>query len=113
MKTQLTLLFLLNLSACGHKPVPQQTILPTPCEIALAPTADVEISRLQEKVHVAKSRISFLERLGWAYIAKARTSFDPGFYKLAEQTALCMEDKAPGNLDALLLRGHVLHSLHK
>jgi tetratricopeptide (TPR) repeat protein len=54
-----------------------------------------------------------IEELGWAYIAKARESFDPGYYKLAEQAALCVESRHPDNPDALLLHGHVLHSLHR
>ncbi|MFV2057228.1 MAG: tetratricopeptide repeat protein, partial [Thiohalomonadales bacterium] len=54
-----------------------------------------------------------LERLGWAFISKARRSFDPGYYKLAEQTAICMESKQVNNHQAQLLHGHVLHNLHK
>src|SRR5438093_6911119 len=95
-----------------------QAASPSPCAIALAPhtgtdRVDQEIIGFQEKARNASDPIPLLERLGWAYIAKARTSFDPGYYKLAEQTALCMDAKKPGSLEAMLLRGHVLHSLHK
>jgi Flp pilus assembly protein TadD len=54
-----------------------------------------------------------LERLGWLFVAKARQSFDPGFYKLAEQCALCLETRQSQSPEALLLRGHALHSLHR
>jgi tetratricopeptide (TPR) repeat protein len=77
---------------------------------------DVEIVRLQHQVagaSVESAAASAIEQLGWAYIAKARESFDPGYYKLAEQAALCIESKHPDSPDALLLHGHVLHSLHK
>jgi tetratricopeptide (TPR) repeat protein len=42
-----------------------------------------------------------LERLGWAFVTKARVSFDPGFYKLAEQCALCIESQKPHSPEAL------------
>ena len=89
-----------------------------PCAIALAPHSgndrvDLEIIELQQKARVSATTMPSLERLGWAYIAKARLSFDAGFYKLAEQTALCLESKKPGSPESLLLRGHVLHNLHR
>jgi tetratricopeptide (TPR) repeat protein len=89
-----------------------------PCALALVPhegndKQDLEIIRLQTKVRSASDPTAWLEQLGWAFVAKARVSFDPGFYKLAEQCALCLENKKPGCTEALLLRAHVLHSLHK
>src|SRR5437016_4211778 len=113
MKAQIVLAIGLTLSACSQKPPSQQSTVPGSCDIALAPTGDAAITKLQSRARDSKTPLAFLEQLGWAYIAKARNTFDPGYYKLAEHTALCMEDKSPGNLDALLLRGHVLHSLHK
>jgi len=92
-----------------------------PCVVALAPQGgeakeDVAIAELQEKARGSHQRLANLERLGWTFVAKARASYDPGFYKLAEQTALCLEskksDRAAGHA-ALLLRGHVLHNLHR
>jgi tetratricopeptide (TPR) repeat protein len=74
---------------------------------------DTEIRRLQDSVRQAKDPAPSLEQLGWTYIARARVTFDPGYYKLAEQCALCMESKQPQSPEAELLRGHVLHSLHK
>ena len=76
-------------------------------------SADQEISQLQKKIRNSQDPRRELDRLGWMYVSKARVSNDPGFYKLAEQAALCLEAAAPGSDEALLLRGHVLHSLHR
>jgi tetratricopeptide (TPR) repeat protein len=89
-----------------------------PCVLALVPhegsdKQDLEIIRLQTRVRSATDPSGWLEQLGWAFVAKARVSFDPGFYKLAEQCALCLDEKKPGCTEALLLRAHVLHSLHR
>jgi tetratricopeptide (TPR) repeat protein len=46
-------------------------------------------------------------------VQKSRISYDQGFYKLAEQCAVCIESQHPASPDALLLRGHVLFSLHR
>ena len=92
--------------------------IPAPCDLILAPHAgtgrlDVEITRLQAKLRTETNTLPSLERLGWLFVAKARESFDPGYYKLAEQCALCLESHQPGAAEALLLRGHVLQSLHR
>jgi len=96
-----------------------------PCDIALAPMVndqtggmtDVEsnsnITRHQLAAKASTTPVPYLERVGWAFIRKARSEFDPGYYKLAEQTALCIESKQKNSSEGLLLRGHVLHSLHK
>lgn len=91
-----------------------------PCAIALTPHTgsnriDQQIIRLQQEARRADEpwRMAYLERIGWAFVAKARASFDPGFYKLAEQCALCIESKEPHSAEAMLLRGHVLHNLHQ
>ena len=73
---------------------------------------DREIARAQEQVRRDGSSLPALERLGTLLIAKARVTHDAGWFKLAEQTALAMEQREPGDHSALLLRGHVLHSLH-
>lgn len=95
-----------------------------PCDIALTPqvsgkvysgeheTMD-DIARYQRAVIQSNTPVPYLEHLGWAYISRARNEFDSGFYKLAEQTALCIEEKQVKSSEAMLLRGHVLHSLHK
>jgi tetratricopeptide (TPR) repeat protein len=74
---------------------------------------DREISRLQQKIRDGKNLPLWLEQLGWAFVAKARESFDPGFYKLAEQCARCIEKRSPQSQEAMLLRGHVLQNLHR
>jgi tetratricopeptide (TPR) repeat protein len=89
-----------------------------PCGIVLTPLTgesglDNDVARLQQAVRQAKQPVPHLERLGWTFVAKARVSFDPGFYKLAEQVALCIASKAPSSPEALLLRGHVFHHLHR
>ena len=76
-------------------------------------TADVEIRELQKKIQSATDRHALLERLGWAFINKARLSSDPGFYKLAEQCADAMVSGGPASPDAELLRGHIYHALHR
>lgn len=53
------------------------------------------------------------ERLGWAYISKARRTLDAGYYKLAEKTADVMDARFGATDEALLLRGHVYHNLHR
>lgn len=89
-----------------------------PCALALAPYSgegrvDQEIARAQQQARDGGGANAALERVGWLFVSKARLSFDPGYYKLAEQAALCMETKSPADADALLLRGHALHSMHR
>jgi tetratricopeptide (TPR) repeat protein len=88
------------------------------CTIALAPVGDAghaedDITRFQEAARQAPQVLPYWERLGWAFVARARRSFDPGFYTLAEHTARCIEAKHPENAEAMVLRGHVLHNLHR
>ena len=90
----------------------------TPCAIALAPhkgneEIDREIKRLQEEARSNSDRAATMKRLGWAFIRKARVSYDPGYYKLGEQCALCVRSKNGDDPDALLLQGYILQSLHK
>jgi tetratricopeptide (TPR) repeat protein len=74
---------------------------------------DKEISRLQQQIRSGRNLQPGLEQLGWAFVAKARESFDPGFYKLAEQCARSIEMRDPQSHDAMLLRAHVLQNLHR
>src|SRR4029077_16672593 len=53
------------------------------------------------------------EQLGYQFIARARIANDPGDYTLAERVATCIDEQQPGDLAALLLRGHALHQLHR
>jgi tetratricopeptide (TPR) repeat protein len=76
--------------------------------------SDREISRLQQQIRSGRNvQLSVIEQLGWAFVAKARESFDPGFYKLAEQCARCIEKRNPQSQEAMLLRAHVLQNLHR
>jgi tetratricopeptide (TPR) repeat protein len=94
------------------------TLDSTPCTIALAPhkgngKIDYYIQKLQQEAQSNLQRTDTMKRLGWAFITKARLSFDPGYYKLGEQCALCIRLKNDDDPDALLLQGHILQSLHK
>lgn len=113
------------LSACGadnakteSKDKTRSSFYSDPCAVALAPhpgtsKLDQQIHGYQKLAQQPERSLGYFERLGWAYIAKARVSFDPGYYKLAEQTAACMQEKQPANNSARLLYGHVLHNLHR
>jgi tetratricopeptide (TPR) repeat protein len=74
---------------------------------------DKEISRLQQQIRNGRNLQLGLEQLGWVFVAKARESFDPGFYKLAEQCARCIEKRNPQSQEAMLLRAYVLQNLHR
>ena len=74
---------------------------------------DREISQLQQRIREGRNVELWLDRLGWAFVAKARESFDPGFYKLAEECARCIEKRNPQSQEAMLLRAHVLQNLHR
>ena len=75
--------------------------------------ADKEISQLQQRVREGRNVELWLDRLGWAFVEKARESFDPGFHKLAEQCARAIETRNPQSQEAMLLRAHVLQNLHR
>lgn len=99
-----------------HSTSPVISIMP--CSVAFAPhrgvsAIDQTIVQLQEKSRQREKSVVILERLGWAFVAKARESYDHGFYHLAEQTASCMASKQGDSHAVLLLRGHVLHNLHR
>src|SRR5437764_5017582 len=74
---------------------------------------DREIAWLQQQIRSGRNVQLWLEQLGWAFVAKARESFDTGFYRLAEQCARCIEKRNPQSQEAMLLRAHVLQNLHR
>jgi tetratricopeptide (TPR) repeat protein len=74
---------------------------------------DRDIQTAQRRVTEATEPRPFLEQLGWLYVAKARTTYDQGFYKLAEECALALEVVDSKSPEAMLLRGHVLISFHR
>ena|GEM_PF-245165 len=92
-------------------------IFDDPLALVLSPQtgdsrSDKEISRLQQQIRHGRDLQLGLEQLGWAFVAKARESFDPGFYKLAEQCARSIEKRNPKSQEAMLLSAHVLQNLH-
>jgi tetratricopeptide (TPR) repeat protein len=126
MKYLMPLLICLAATSCrqqsnhnaNHAPATPAASLADPLTLALAPHSgtgrlDREIIQLQDKVRASKQPDLALERLGWKFVAKARESFDPGLYKLAEQCALALEARHSHSPEALLLRGHALHNLHR
>jgi tetratricopeptide (TPR) repeat protein len=111
-------LALLTALGCGGAPRDAGDTGSQPCAVALAPHAgeselDLEIARLQHEAAVSPGRLRALDRLGWAFVRKARTAYDPGYYRLADECARCLDEKQPGSPEALLLRGHVLHNTHR
>ncbi len=74
---------------------------------------DAQISQTQNRIKTDRIPGPQVERLGWLFVEKARVSNDPGFYKLAEQCALCLQSANTNSPEAMLLKGHVLHSLHR
>jgi len=85
--------------------------------IALAPLGgdgalDHQIAAAQARARTSADPSLALEKLGWLFIAKARVSFDPGFFTLAEQCALSMDGRKPHSPESLLLRGYALQNLH-
>src|SRR5580692_9841240 len=110
-----------NLSDSGSAPRPAtnpdlscdacKVILLDPGSAQKSPL-DTQITQTQARVKSSLNPASQIERLGWLFVEKARLSSDPGFYKLAEQCALCLESTRSNSPEALLLKGHVLHSLH-
>lgn len=99
---------------------PAKTVSP-PCALALATQAgdtklDQEIAKWQAKSRAEKKEVRAvsLEQLGWKYIEKARLTNDPGYFKLAEACAVCLQSEQEKSLpEALLLRGHALHQMHQ
>lgn len=91
-----------------------------PCAIALAAQnqgesggIDQEIARMQQAARKVSDPTPYLEQIAWKYVEKARLSYDPGYYKIAEQCAACIDSHKPQNTQVMLLRGHILHNLHR
>jgi tetratricopeptide (TPR) repeat protein len=88
--------------------------LARPCLFAIAANAgdDQDITRLQRDLRERRDARA-AEQLGYRFVARARLSNDPGDYAVAEQAAACLESITPDEPAAWLLRGHVLHQLHR
>jgi tetratricopeptide (TPR) repeat protein len=114
---------LLPIAGCGKhgESASKAAAKPDTCAMALAPLAgsdsaekiDEQIAALQRAARMTSNPSIALEQLGQRFVAKARLTHDSGYYTLADQCAQCLESKDPGNLQAVLLRGHVLHQLHR
>ncbi|MGI8956146.1 MAG: tetratricopeptide repeat protein [Chthoniobacterales bacterium] len=91
----------------------------TPLQVVLTPLGgkdkvDRDIAGFQSRIKSTPSQApALLERLGWSFVAKARISSDPGYYKLAEQCADAIALQKPGSVEGELLRGHIYHALHR
>ncbi len=103
-------------AACNRSiPQPEPSTLAQACTVAVTADAgsNAEISALQEDLRERRAPARAAEHLGYRFISRARLTNDPGYYKVAEQAAACLESFQPGEPSALLLRGHVLHQLHR
>jgi tetratricopeptide (TPR) repeat protein len=105
--------------ACTHKTVArsesaQPVALDRACLVVAAANAgnDDDITRLQANLR-ARRDARAAENLGYRFVARARLSNDSGDYGVAEQAAACLDSITPNEPAALLLRGHVLHQLHR
>ena len=74
---------------------------------------DAEIVRWQKRADRDGASAVDYERLGWAFVAKARRTLDGTFYSLAAKTADAMDARFGASPSAMLLRGHAFHNLHR
>lgn len=88
-----------------------QEIILTPHEGDAA--EDREIRLWQERAGESQATSQIFERLGWAYVTKARRTLDAGFYTLAGKSADVAHARFGSQAGIRLLRGHVLHNLHR
>ena len=72
-----------------------------------------KIAGLQKHIREGKQTALALEQLGWVFVSEARISFDPGYFKLAEQCGLALDTLQPRAPESLLLRGYALQNLHR
>jgi len=120
VRTHFTILLLLLLATgCSQREAaaPQRRPVDS-LRLVLAPVAgtsalDRSIGKQQRRVEREPDSIPQLEAMGFLFVAKARRSFDPGYYKLAEACAERISELSPEDASGLFLRGHVLHSMHR
>jgi tetratricopeptide (TPR) repeat protein len=108
--------FLPLMAACGRTAAPPDIPgLDESCRLVAAAPAggDADISRLQEDVREGRSASRAAEQLGYRFVSRARVTNDPDAYAVAEQAAVCLASMQPDDPAALLLRGHVLHQMHR
>ena len=103
-------------SAC-HRPTPAPETARLDAACVVAATADAggnpAIAGLQADLKAARSPDRAAEQLGYHFVSRARLTNDPGYYTVAERAAACVETVRPNDPAALLLRGHVLHQMHR
>ncbi len=109
-------LVLLVSPACNRNPpAPATRAQSRACLVTTTAGAggDTDIAKLQADLRDGRNPTRAAEQLGYRFVSKARLSNDAGFYTVAEQAAACVASIAPDDPAALLLRGHVLHQLHR
>ncbi len=114
-------LLLLLLCACSDHGAAEPAANSRPARfIALVPQVgdsklDRDIGAMQTRIEAASEEVlpGLFDRLGRLFIQKARTTHDTGYYKLTQSCADAIDSYANGSADAMLLRGHCLHSMHK
>jgi tetratricopeptide (TPR) repeat protein len=107
---------LVSTQACSRRAQPAGSpVQSRACQVTTAATArgDGEITKLQADLRDGRAPARAAEQLGYRFIARARLTNDQGFYTIAEQAAACVDAIQPGDAAALLLRGHVLHQMHR
>lgn len=87
-------------------------------EIVLTPQAgaaaeDAEIRQWQIRAGAPAAKAADFERLGWAFVGKARRTLDAGYYALAEKTVVALETQFGASAESRLLRGCVFHNEHR
>ena len=94
---------------------PDSPVQSRACQVTIAAAAgdDKDIARFQADLRDGRAPGRAAEQLGYRFISKARLTNDAGFYTIAEQAAVCLDAIQPGDAATLLLRGHVLHQLHR
>jgi tetratricopeptide (TPR) repeat protein len=111
-----TIALLLPLAAaCSRTAARSETVRVDPsCQVVVAVPAagDRDIAKLQDDLRERRTARA-AEHLGYRFVFRARVSNDPGDYAVAEQAAACLESLQPNDPAALLLRGHVLHQMHR
>ena len=112
-----TIALLLPLAAACSRTVnrPEAPRLDRSCQLVAAVPAggDRDIATLQDDLREGRAAARAAEHLGYRFVARARIANDPGDYAVAEQAAACLASMQPDDPAALLLRGHVLHQMHR
>lgn len=99
----------------SHPQSTQAETLDRACRAVIAAPAgdDRDIARFQQDLRQPPQAQRAAEQLGYRFVARARVSNSSLDYAVAEQAAACLESLTPQEPAAWLLRGHVLHQLHR